>query len=274
MDAFSKPITQKSFRDGHGKNPYLTSADQLPDTIALITFNINDLGLTTTFSNDYATYTNYYSLSESGGNLVADDIHSKTIAGLKTEFQKRGVVLLTPEEYLNTPEKQAYYYNEFVPAVSKVGKFLSNIENRATDISVCADGYRYFDMGAAFDYLRSESLGAELAQALGVDGVLSVGIEIQSQKKEGYLRAIKMTLHATNPNPKEDKKYIGQKTGTGYYEGQLFAGGGLRFKKPFEVMELGKNQIISMDFEGIDVIFNCFIEKFYDEIDAAINKAS
>lgn len=161
IDAFSKPSTGNAFKDGRGKNPRLSSVDQLPDTIALITFNINDLGAVHVSSGDYSTLITYSSVSEAGGNKIANEIHKQTIAKVKEEFKKQGVVLLTPSEYLDSPEKKSFYYTEFTPIVSKMGKFLSNIENRATDISVCADYYRYFDMGAAFDYLRSQSLGFE-----------------------------------------------------------------------------------------------------------------
>jgi hypothetical protein len=264
----------KSFQDGHSKWPLLTSKDQLPDTVALITFNISDLGLTSSWANDYARYTEYFSLSETGGNLVANEMLSQTIGTLKEEFRKQGVVLLTIGDILDTQEKMDYYYSGFTPTVSKLGKFLSNVENRATDISVCADYYRYFDMGATFDHLRSESLGHDLANSLGVDAVLSVGFEVQSNKKEMYLRAVKMALHAPNPLPKEDKKYIAQKAGNGYYYGQLFVGGGLRFKKPFKTVEIKKKQITSMDFEGLDVVLQNMLERFYSEMHSSIDKAA
>lgn len=274
IDVFSKPITNKGFADGHGKNPYFSSTDQLPDTIALITFHINDLGLTVVETTAAFIYTTYYYVSAEGGNVIANKIHEQTIESLKQEFKKQGVVLLTPSEFLDTPEKKSFYHNEFMPSVSKMGKFLSSIENRATDISVCADYYSPFDMGAAFDYLRSESLGYDLANKLGVDGVLSIGIVIQSTKKEAYVRAVKMALHGPNPIPMVDKKYIGQKTGTGYYSGQLYVGGTFSFKDPIKSIELGKQTITSMDFDGLEIIFGNFIGKFYDEINAAINKVS
>jgi len=277
IDVFSKPITNKGFADGHGKTPYFTSFEQLPDTIALIAFNINDLGLTVTdfYSNSSAfIYTTYYYVSAEGGNEIANKIHEQTIESLKQEFKKQGVVLLTPSEFLNTPEKESYYNKEFMPSVSKLGKFFSNIENRNTDISVSADYYRPFDMGAAFDHLRSESLGYDLANKLGVDGVLSIGIEIQSNKKEAYVRAVKMALHGPNPNAKEDKKYVAQNAGNGYYNGQLYVGGTFRFKDPIKSIEMGKEQITSMDFDGFEIIFENFIGKFYDEINTAINKVT
>ncbi len=264
----------KSFKDGRSKWPFFTSKKQLPDTIALITYNISDLGLATSWSNNYAVYTEYFSLTETGGNIVANEMLKQTIETMKEEFKKQGVVLLTINELVNKPEKRQYYYHDFVPTVSKVGYFLSDIENRATDISVCADYYRYFDMGATYDFLRSESLGYDLANNLGVDGVLSIGFVIQSNKQEVYLRAMKMAIHGPNPTQKEDKKYRGQKLGSGYYNGQMFIGGQLQFKKPFKTAEIKGKDITNMDFDGLEVIMKSFIEKFYEAIYYSIGKVT
>ncbi len=274
IDGYCKPTTQKACRDGRGKGPYLSSYDQLPDTIALITFNVNDLGFTTTWKGNWATFTDYFSVTETGGNLIANAIFAQTFESLKAEFKKQGVVLITIEEALDTQEKIDYYYNTFTPQISKIGQFLNNIENRGVDKAVSATNYRYFDLGAAWDYLRSESLGSELAKNLGVDGVLSVSVVIQTRIKDGNIRAIKMALHAPNPIQKEDKKYIGQKTGTGYYHGQIYAGGYLTFKNAITCMALGKKSIDSMDFNGLDIVFESFIERFYDEINGAVEKNS
>ncbi len=274
MDAFTVPATHKSFKDGHGKNPYFSSREQLPDTIALITFHLNDLGFSESWTVAYTTYTKSYSVSEAGGNKIANEIQKQTLEGLKKEFKKRGAVLLTPSEFLDTPEKIAFYNDEFTPEVSKMGKFLSDFESRKTDISVCADNYRYLDVGASFDYKRSISLGSELANKLGVDAVLSVAVLIQTFKKDAYTKAVKMSLNGPNPNPKIDKKYFGQKTGTGYYDGQLYVGGTFIFKKPIKNIEFDEEQITSIDFDGIDVVFNSFIERFYDEMEKAIDKVS
>jgi hypothetical protein len=81
-------------------------------------------------------------------------------------------------------------------------------------------------------------------------------------------------LHGGNPNSKVDKKYMGQKTGTGYYDGQLYVGGTFRFKKPIKSVELGKQHITSMDFKGFEIIFKSFIGKFYDVMNTSISKTS
>ncbi len=270
VDALSRPATGKSFRDGHGRTPYLSSTDQLPKTVALITFNIRDLGDVEV--NKLANMITYNSLSENGGNMVANDIHNQTIDGLKEKFREMGAVLLTPKEFLDTPEKIEFYYNEFEPEVSKLGKFLSRIEDRGTRMSTSADFYRTFDLSAAFDYKRSISLGSDLAKKLGVDAVLSIGTVIQTNKKEGYFRSVSMTLHGPNPIPKEDKKYAAQKYGNGYNEGLLFVGAKLELKKPIESIEIRKKKIDELKFEGMDIIFNNFITKMYDEMNKSIEK--
>ena len=274
IDFMSQPATGKSYRDGHGKGPYLSSKEQLPKKVALITFHINDYGVS--YVNDYG-YTRvwtYSSVTAEGGNKIASAMHDHTIDNLKQRFAENGAQLLTPNEFLDTEEKIDYYYNQFQPTVSKIGNFLSNIENRTSDIVVCADYYRYFDMGAAFDYLRSESLGADLAKKLGVDAVLSIGIVIQSQNTEAYVRSFKMALHGPNPIERKDKKYVGQKTGTGYYHGQIYSGATLAFKKPIPAIKMSNNNITEMEFEGLEVIFDSFINKFYNTMNGAIEKTS
>ncbi len=268
VDAFSKPATHKSFKDGHGKTPYLSSTDQLPDTIALITLHINDLG-GGYWVNDGKN------VGVKGGNYIANLILEETINSLKEAFKKRGVVLLTPNEYLNTERKRTIYYESFEPKISKTGKFLSDLEDKSTDISVCASNYRYFDLGAAFDYKRSQSLGGVLAKELEVDGLLSVAVGFYSNNKGVHMSLVTMTVHGPNPNPKIDKKYFGQKTGTGYYNGQLYFGGTFTFKKPITTLVFNqKKDAFYPKFKGTGVIFSSFIEKYYDVMDTSIAKVS
>ena len=274
MDVFTKPVANKSATDGHGKNPYFTSESQLPKKIALITFNVNDLGyFKASGAAGGVVVTTFRHLTEAGGNMVATNFHDQSIDKLKASFEKYGVELQTPQEFLDTPEKIKFYNEEFVPQVSKLGEFMSNIENRKSDISASADDYRYFDMGAAFDFLRAESLGYDLTKELGVDAVFSIGFVIQTDKKEGTFHWVKMAMHGPNPVPKQDKKYVAQNSGNGYNNGQLYVGGTLTLKKPISFMEIRKEEIVSMDLEGIENIFAPFIDRFYSEIYNSIEKA-
>lgn len=259
LDILSQPTSSKANSDGHGKGPYWTSKDQFPKTIALITYNISDYG----YYESNKQWITYGSLTPNGGNLVATKMLDQTIVKLKETFNAYGAKLLTPDEFLDTPEKKAYYLTDFTPTVSKTGKFLSNIENRTTDIVASADGYRYFDMGAAFDFRRAESLGGDLAKKLGVDAVLSIGITIQTIKNYATIRAVKVAMHGPNPVPRQNKKYVNPKLGTGYYEGQIYTGATLMFKKPIPCMVMSKNEITEMNFDGLEVILEHFLHKFY-----------
>ena len=273
MPAGSTPQTAGGYSDGHGINPLLTSVKQLPDTVALITMHIYDIGTSNHIKNVSVTY---YSLSEKGGNKMANLIAESSVNQLKEAFKKQGVVLLTPDEFLNTEEKRKYYYNTFTPGISKLGKFLSGIETKQNDIAVAADSYRTFDISAATDFLRAESLGADLAAKLGVDGVLSIAVELVSDKKNIAMNGTKMVLHGPNPIAKEDKKYISQNLGAGYYRGQIYASGYMYFNNSIVVASYDKKQsaIVNGNFEGIDDIFECFIEKFHVEMKESIAKAA
>lgn len=275
IDVLSKPATGGSFKDGHGRTPYLSSKDQLPKKVALITFYITDEAFEYTTEVGKFVYFNKHMLSANGGNMVSNEIYKQSFGSLKEEFKKHGTDLLTPKEYLDTEEKRNFYYKEFTPEISKVGNFLTNIENRNSDMVIGADYFRAF--GGFYDYKRANSLGYDLAKKLGVDAVFGLYVQLQNtSKKEIYIKSISMAMHGPNPIPMQDKKYTGQKTGTGYYKGQEYIGGYFVFKKPFLVIELNPKagSIESMNFEGIDVIFDAFVDRFYDEMYAAIDKVA
>lgn len=264
------PQTAGGFDDGHGSTPVLTSVSQLPATIALASFHIYDIGTSNHIKNVSITY---YSLSESGGNTMANKLLNSTISKLKESLKAQGVELLTPDQYLDTKEKRDYY-RSFEPTISKLGKFLSDIETKRNDISVTADGYRAFDIAAASDFRRAESMGGELAKALNVDALLSIGIELMSDRKNIAMNGVKMVLHGKNPIPKADKKYVSQNMGAGYYAGQIYAAGQFYFDKPVDIAGFSKNKIVDENMEGLDIIFSAFGEKIYDEMKASIDKAA
>lgn len=259
--------TYNSYDDGHGMNPYLTSESQIPDTVALITFYVYDPG-TTNYGQAYITT---YSLSEKGGNYFANKFHLEGIAKLKESFKKQGIVLLTPGEYLDTEEKRKFYYNEFKPRISKLGKFLSGLESGGTDMAVCADYYRGFDESAAFDFKRSISLGHELALKLGVKAVLSIAVELMDDGKNIQFNGIKMTMNGPNPVSKQDKKYPGA-FGAGYQEGHIyfksnyFPEGGVRFAKR-------KKKVLETEYyEGFGELLTYFAEVSVEKMKESVGK--
>ena len=204
---------------------------------------------------------------------MANEILREGLDDLRAAFKQRGVVLLTPDQFLNTPEKKAFYKN-FQPEISRMGNFISGLEKGDAKVTVTADGYRIFDAGAAKDYLRAESMGSVLASKLGVDGVLHIGIDLSTNATDVYISGIKMVLNAPNPIPRQDKKYVGQKLGTGWYAGQVFASGDLMFKKPLHIVRYKKQEKKPAQLQGIGTIFSCFADRFYNEMEACAVKAA
>lgn len=264
------PTTANGYDDGHGRNPFLTSVSQIPDTIALITYYIYDKG--NEVKGGYYLYT--YNLSTNGGNYVANGLHKESIDKLKEKYKSMGIVLLTPDQYLDTEEKRAYYNNTFKPNISKLGSFLSGIETKSVNVSVAADFYRGFDISAAADHERMESLGYDLANKLNVDGVLSIAFEVTSNNKEVVMNGFKMALHAPNPIARQDKKYVSQNMGAGYYAGQEFAGGYFYFKKSMHIADVEKKAIVNEQYDGVADLLGAFAEKMQDEMKAAVTKNS
>lgn len=264
-----KPIAAKSYDDGHGRNPFLTSTNQIPDTLALITYYVYDQG--TEINSGNVTYT--YNLSEKGGNYFANQFYNQSIELIKKSFKDQGIVVLTPKEYLNTNEK-INFYNNFTPNLSKLGSFLTGLEHKNVNVAVAADNFRGFDVSACSDHERMESLGYDLAKGLNVDGVLSISINMVSNKKELYIIGYKMAINAPNPIEKKDKKYVSQNFGAGYYKGQLFAGGNFTYKSPVKIAKFKKEKIEEEYYDGIGEVLACFPAKFMEEIKKSIEKNS
>ncbi|MCD6011716.1 MAG: hypothetical protein K0Q79_1578 [Flavipsychrobacter sp.] len=264
-----EPETGKSFKDGHGAVPYLTSPKQIPETLALVTFYVYDKGTQVTSPAFITTY----SLSEKGGNYFANQIHKASIDKLKETFKAHGIVLLTPDEYLNTPEKREFYYKQFKPNVSKLGSVLSGLESGSTDIAVSADHYRALDVAAAGDFRRSESLN-ELAQKLGVNSTLSICFELMAERREISINGIKWSINGPNPNPKEDKKYVAENMGNGYYTGQVYYKAYTYFPNSIRLAKENKKAVSEENYAGIDMVLAAFVEKSVDSWKEAIEKTS
>src|SRR5690606_25871868 len=259
------------FKDGHGMNPYLTSENQIPKTIALITFYVYDPGVsfvnssksTNSATGITTTWTSVYDfkLSKEGGNYFANQLHAAGIGDLKATFKSHGITLLTPDEYLNTAEKRDFYYNKFQPQISKLGSFLSGLEQKSSGIAVCADYYRGLDASAATDFKRSISLGDELTRNLGVDAVMSIAFYVGYDGKTVTFSNITSTINGPNPVPRENKKYVGG-AGAGYQEGLVYFSAYYNNFKPVKIANLKKKgaEISNESYDGIGDLMSIFGE--------------
>lgn len=261
-------VQDNGFEDGHGRFPYFTSKNQLPDTIGLITFYVYDEG-TTERTPSFVTTTN---ISESGGNYFANELHKEAIKQLKESFKTKGIVLQTPDEYLDSDEKQKFYAEKFQPRISKLGKIISGLEERRTDMAVCADNYRGFDINAAADHERMISMGYELTEKLGLDAVLSIAIRLQDDGKRLFLHEIKWTINGPNPVAKwKDHKYRGC-CGAKYQEGLVYYFSTYTIKKPIQIARRKRKELTEENYTGFGDLLSPFVSSTLERWDVTLSK--
>lgn len=262
VDAMGAPVSKKgigykAFSDGHGKNPFFTSKDQLPKKIALATFYVLDNGTKTTIHQVSVTT---HSLTNGGGNYFANQFLSESFPSIKEAFSKAGIELIDIQQALDTKQKQDFY-RSYKPDASAVGKFIGIEEFRKAEMVNTADFYRCFAVEATQDHKRAEALGRDLCKELDVDAVLSIEIEMAYSGKAVYIVKIKWGINGPNPIPKEDKNYPGQKLGSGYYGGQVYFYSYFTFDKPIIVANVKKQQITDENYAGLGSLLKNFAEK-------------
>jgi hypothetical protein len=262
------PNTHKSFIDGHGVGPYFTSAAQLPKTIGLATFYVYDNAETKTIHNVSTTKT---WVTAEGGNILANKFLAASLPAMKAAFEKQGIRLLTLDEMLDTDEKRQAYYKGISLEVSKMGKVLTALESGGTETFAAAKGYRMLDAAATSDYMRARALGGGLTTALGVDAVLSVGLEVGTDGKEYTLKGVKWAVNGKNPNPRQDKKYVAESFGNGYNEGQCYLKSQFYLEDPVVFMNTKKK---TENLEGFELLMEAYVEKTGEVWAAAIEKAN
>jgi hypothetical protein len=250
IDKFIKSLDPagKLSNDGSGIVPDLKIKSI--KKIALVSFYINDSG-----SKGSTSYYNYTEgLGEKNANVFASQFYNQGYTKLNEVFTSQSIELLTPDQYLDTEEKRAYYYN-FEMQMTKVAKmslgFVNSISKGAgatgIETSATAVGYKLFPASMVpGDYRINESL-AELAKTLGVDAVAIVGIESKLDGSSVYFNKVSLTIHGENPTSKiEGKKYPGMS----YNSGLLYGGGELELKKPFSYANYKKKKFGELNIEG------------------------
>ncbi len=264
-----KPVSgfgTSSFSAGHGVQPYFTRKEQLPKKIGLITFYIYDAGQTATTETGNWIYTRTTWVSEQEGNVLANKFLQASIGPLKKSFEQQGMQLLTIQEALDTKEKATYYRQGISLELGKglvgaIRQMTIALESGSKQMITGADGYRVFDVSAAWDWKRSIELGHGLAEALEVDAVLSVGLGIATDGNITALNHIKWALNGKNPIPKkEGHRYVSQSLGTGYYEGQCYVKADLNLVGKEGGIPFSNDKTREENLEGFDLLMTVLAE--------------
>ncbi len=207
---------------GIGPVAYLPALGAPPKRVALISFYVWDTGNLDTFAN-YK-----YTSALTGGALesIPTKLYEAGITPLKETFSSYGMQLLTPKEFLDTPEKQAAYGSFKVEygAFAGIKTFFTKkaglgAAGGGRSPSAEAEGFRLLELPTAssarkamFESGRTwmlfaqggdgklfQGLGHDLSSALGVDAVMIIYNVLRAEKKSVNILGTYAYMFGPNP---------------------------------------------------------------------------
>jgi hypothetical protein len=254
---------------GKGPVPYYKALGGPPKRVALLSYYVYDCGNKkeksySLYGGDYVYRVNNSRsinvATEEMGKL-ATELHDAGIEPLKQAFAAVGMQLLTPEEYLDTPEKKAAYENAQIE-VGGMGSLFGALQSKAATQWQWgpADGYRLVKLTTVGDVRGNNfalattgvgvgklaaSAGHDLAKALGVDAVVILYDVVQAEEKSFRLRGAYMYMFGPNPVPDTGQDL--------YWKGHQYSGVYLRTDVDFIEMDK-KGGVVSEDYAGYGVV--------------------
>lgn len=253
---------QKIRESGRGFCVDMTALGKMPKRVALVSFYVDDPGLTKTSGTAQTGKT--WSTTNTGSDNAksfANEFYNVSADAIKTTFAKYGISILTPAEFLTDDDKKQAY-NDFVvkhtdlnKLGAKIGKFFKNSAANGTVIEVDepASGFRLIkvdksqpvdakkkavaatNLNGSMDSQMIESVGYDLAKSLEVDAILVVyNVQLADtkwSKTRFYLAAANMQMFGPNPTPLKE----GKKDNMFYSKGLFYCGTRMAFKKSLQI---------------------------------------
>jgi len=244
--------------NGSGPVPYLRALSAPPKRVALVSFYVWDSGNETgSVYNTVIKWSSSKTVTAKGRDHVVNALYAAAIKPMKDGFAANGIQLLTPTEFLDTPEKKAAY-ESFVPEHGAVGSVMGFLTKKNRSEPAAPDGFRLlplpsnnnakdkkFEMAAqGGDGKLFQGLGHDLASALQVDAVLVVYSPLQAQTKTIDLLGAYAYMFGPNPVPP------GQSTL--YWTGHQYSG--VFLPMSVHLMETAKGQEVENCFEDYGAI--------------------
>jgi hypothetical protein len=244
--------------NGRGFCVDMTVLGKMPKRVALVSFYIDDPGITkVSGTNSTGKTYNTTNTGSSNARIFANDFYNQSINDIKATFKTYGMDILTPAEFLTDDDKKQAY-NDFVvkhTAASKFGdkllKGLKNMGNSGTTLETdeAADGFKLVKINRAEncdagkksvaaanldgcnDGQLVESVGYDLCKSLEVDAVLIIFntqvADTKWSRTRFWLSAVNMQLLGPNPLPLKE----GKKDNNLYSKGLFYCGVRMAFKK-------------------------------------------
>ncbi len=244
-------------KNGKGFSIDMKALGKLPKKVALISFYIDDPGLTKVTKSPSTSSWNTTNTGPENAKIYANYFYQQSIQTLKNTFKSNGIEVLSPEEFLKTNEQKETYNNFIVKhtTLNKIGngfkKMMKNLGTASTTIEVdeAADNFTLVkinnrensdpkkksveaqNLSSCIDGQMIETIGFDLCKALDVDAVLIIyNTQLADEawgKTRFWLSAVNMQLFGPNPLPLKE----GKNDGNSYNKGLFYCGVRMNFSK-------------------------------------------
>lgn len=198
----------------------------------------------------------YDNLTLAGSKSFVQEFYDRSLPVLIDHFQKAGISLLTPDQFLDSPEKKEAYANAEIE-ISKLSKIAGKLTSFFTKTSntsgATPPGYELYPelLASAGGDMKAVDGAGELTEALGLDAILTVQIKVRLEGKKLHFVGTTMAMHTYNPLPEDpNKNWIGK-----YYQGYLLSGINMELDKPFEFAQLKKKSLKYAEYAGYPEFF-------------------
>jgi hypothetical protein len=259
----------KGVESGKGLVPYLKALGGPPKRVALVSFYAWDSGNKKEksykfYGGDYVyriDSTRAASVDAKELDKLASELHDASIGPLKETFASADMQLMTPAEFLDTPAKQEAYANAKVEQGGMAGLFGALQSKDAGEWQWGAPaGYRVMKVATVNDVRGNnfalattgigvaklaDSVGYDLAKALGVDAVVILYNVVQAESTSIRLRGAYMYMFGPNPVPD-----AGQGS---YWKGQQYSGLYLRTDVDF-IKTDKEGRLLDADYAGYGIV--------------------
>lgn len=224
------------------------SKDQIPEVK-----EIGILGITLfqpTFTDvKGVTVLNVYTpfLTSAGSVTLIDELGKYIIPGMLEACKSNGITLSSPENYLNSGEKQKTYDNyEWEPSklMGATASIASFIRSPQTQYDPEASWGKMVMM-ADSDIKTWRDIGS-LSSQLDLDmmAVVEQTVFFDGKKKSSYLGPIKIVLIGPNPTPKTDEvKYAPIGPLKGYIEGFIYGAVTVTPPEQYEISRIAEEEV-------------------------------
>lgn len=285
----------RTSKKGTGWSTNVQLLDELPKKVALVTFYLEDPGTTKQKKSSTQIVAKLWSTDAATAQAHVNGFYNESIDDLKAGFEKMGMTLLTPDEFLTSDDKKTFY-NSFMAEHGPLKKNKLSVKSMTAAgtlniqrTRVAADGYKviwvnnenlYSTPATIFlntgnnDAKFFESMGYKLAEGLGVDAVAAVTIVTRKPKENYYhygVNAASLYVFTKNPIQLAEEEDTGLK-GMFYIRGQFLAGSRVTYSKPELFQYQHKKKGYGPVYDGMGNVMTAMTNKIDEYFQKRISK--